>query len=234
MKFLIINADDFGYGRGVNRAIVELHDQGVVTSTSLMVNTPATAEAVALAATRPGLSLGLHVNFTNEAQRLVEFDDPAICRDELRRQFDRFVALIGRLPTHLDSHQHVHRRPRCQVSFLELAEEHRLPLRDRAPVTFKGGFYAQWEYGVSQPAKVSFDALTGIVATELHRGIYELSVHPGYHDATVEYVYHRDREWELATLSDPRVPTLLEDHGVELISYHHLPHAVGRLDGVSA
>lgn len=234
MKFLIINADDFGYGRGVNRAIVELHDRGVVTSASLMVNTPGTAEAVALAATRSGLSLGLHVNFTNEAQRLVEFDDPAICRDELRRQFDRFVELIGRLPTHLDSHQHVHRRPRCQVSFLELAEEHRLPLRDRAPVTFKGGFYAQWEYGVSQPGKVSFDALTGIVSTELHRGIYELSVHPGYHDATVEYVYHRDREWELATLSDPRVPTLLEEHGVELISYHRLPHAVGRLDGVSA
>ena len=40
MKFLIINADDFGYGCGVNRAITELHDQGVVTSAGLMVNTP--------------------------------------------------------------------------------------------------------------------------------------------------------------------------------------------------
>ncbi|HSL50718.1 MAG TPA: ChbG/HpnK family deacetylase [Candidatus Deferrimicrobiaceae bacterium] len=231
MKFLIINGDDFGYGPGVNRGIVELHDRGVLTSAGLMVNTPGTGEAVALAATRPRLSLGLHVNFTNEAQRLVEFDDPEVCRRELRRQFDRFVDLIGRLPTHLDSHQHVHRRPRCLPSFLELAEEHGLPLRDRAPVTFKGGFYAQWEYGVSQPEKVSFDALTSIVSTELGRGIYELAVHPGYHDVRVEYVYHRDREWELATLSDPRVLALLREHRVELISYHELERAVEELDG---
>lgn len=231
MKFLIINADDFGYGCGVNRAITELHDQGVVTSAGLMVNTPGTEEAVALASARPGLSLGLHVNFTNEAQRLVEFDDPEVCRRELRRQFDRFVALTGRPPTHLDSHQHVHRRPRCQPSFLELALEHGLPLRDRPPVTFKGGFYGQWEYGISQPAKVSFEALTSIVSTELSRGIYELAVHPGYLDAAADYVYHLDREWERETLSDPRLPALLREHGVELISYRQLEGAVARLDG---
>jgi len=234
MRFLIINADDFGYGCGVNRAIVELHDQGVVTSAGLMVNTPATVEAVALAAARPRLSLGLHVNFTNEAQRLVEFDDPEVCRRELRRQFDHFVALTGRPPTHLDSHQHVHRRPRCQPSFLELALERGLPLRDRPPVTFKGGFYSQWEYGVSQPAKVSFEALTSIVSTELHRGIYELTVHPAYHDEAADYVYQRDREWERETLSDPRLPALLRDHGVELISYHQIEGAVARLNGGAA
>jgi predicted glycoside hydrolase/deacetylase ChbG (UPF0249 family) len=234
MKFLIINADDFGYGRGVTRAIAELHDLGVVTSTSLMVNTPSTTDAVALAAARPGLSLGLHVNFTNEAQRLVEFDDPEVCRRELHRQFDHFVALTGRPPTHLDSHQHVHRRPHCQPSFLELALEYGLPLRDRPPVTFKGGFYGQWEYGVSQQAKVSFEALTSIVSTELSHGIYELAVHPGYHDAAADYVYHRDREWERETLSDPRLPALLRDHGVELISYLDLERAVACLGGGAA
>lgn len=234
MKFLIINADDFGYGSGVNRAIALLHDQGVVTSAGLMVNTPGTEEAVALAATRPRLSLGLHVNFTNEAQRLVEFDDPEVCRRELRGQFDRFVALTGRPPTHLDSHQHVHRRPHCQPSFLELALECGLPLRDRPPVTFKGGFYGQWEYGVSQREKVSFEALTSIVSTELHGGIYELAVHPGYLDPAADYVYHQDREWELATLSDPRLPALLHDNGIELISYHQLGRAVACLEGSAA
>ncbi len=234
MKFLIINADDFGYGCGVNRAIAELHDQGVVTSAGLMVNTPGTDEAVAIAATRPRLSLGMHVNFTNEAQRLVEFDDPAVCRRELRRQFDRFVALTGRPPTHLDSHQHVHRRPQCKASFLELAEEYGLPLRDRAPVTFKGGFYGQWEYGISEQEKVSFEALTSIVSTELRRGIYELAVHPGYLDAAADYVYHRDREWERETLADPRLPGLLRDQAVELISYHELERAVARLGGGGA
>jgi predicted glycoside hydrolase/deacetylase ChbG (UPF0249 family) len=196
-----------------------------------MVNTPGTAEGVAMAAARPGLSLGLHVNFTNEAQRLIELDDPAVCRLELRRQFDRFVTLTGGPPTHLDSHQHVHRRPSCQPSFLDLAREYGLPLRDRAPVTFKGGFYGQWEYGVSEPEKVSFEALTSIVSTELHAGIYELAVHPGYHDPAADYVYHRDREWERATLADPRLPALLRDQGIELISYHELERTVASLQG---
>ena len=234
MKFLIINADDCGYGSGVTRAIAELHDQGVVTSASLMVNTPSTAEGVAMAMARPRLSLGLHVNFTNEGQRLVDFDDPEVCRRELRRQFDLFVALTGGLPTHLDSHQHVHRRPGCRASFLELALEHGLPLRDRAPVTYKGEFYGQWEHGVSQREKVSFDALSNIVSTELRHGIYELAVHPGYHDAAADYVYHQDREWERATLSDPRLPALLRDQAVGLISYHELKRAVACLDGGAA
>lgn len=231
MKFLIINADDFGYGDGVNRAIAELHDRGVVTSASLMVNTPGTTAAAALAATRPRLSLGLHVNFTNEAELPVEFDDPEVGRRELRRQFDCFVALTGRLPTHLDSQHHVHRHRACQPSFLELAEEHGLPLRDRQPVTFKGGFYGQWQHGVSEPAKVSFQALTQIVSTELTHGIYELAVHPGYYDEAAEYVYHRDRQWELETLSDPRLLGLLAGLDVRLISYHQLGHAVALLDG---
>ena len=141
VKFVIISAEDLGYGDGINRAVAVLHDLGRVTSASLMVNTTGTAQAVAIAAARPRLSLGLHVNFTNEDDRLVEFDDPAVCRRELRRQFDHFVTLTGRRPTHLNSHHHVHRRPACRPSFQELADEHNLPLRDRPPVVFKGGFY---------------------------------------------------------------------------------------------
>jgi chitin disaccharide deacetylase len=231
VKFLIVNADDFGYGAAINRGIVEAIDRGIVTSAGLMVNTPGTAEAVGLAEERPHVSLGLHVNFTNEAQRLVEFDDPDVCRTELRRQFDRFVELVGRLPTHVDAHQHVHRRRPCQPSFRELAEEHGLPLRDQPPVTFKGGFYAQWEYGVSDPSKVSLAALTRILKNELVRGIYELAVHPGYADTSVRYVYDGDRELELATLTDPAARAFLDEEGIRLISYHQLRESVAALDG---
>lgn len=229
MRFLIVNADDFGYGPAINRGIAEAHDRGVLTSASLMVNTPGTDEAVRMAAVRPALSLGLHVNVTNEAQRLVEFDEPETCRAELRRQFERFVALVGRKPTHLDSHQHVHRRRPCLPRFLELARAEGLPLRDQPPVTFKGGFYAQWEYGVSNATKVSYDALHGILSRELKDGIYELAVHPGFHDPEVEYTYHRDRELELQTLCDPRVRGLIVDLGIRPISYHQLGAAVAQL-----
>jgi predicted glycoside hydrolase/deacetylase ChbG (UPF0249 family) len=229
VKVLIVNADDFGYGAGVNRGILAAHDRGVVTSAGLMVNAPGTQEAVRMAADRPALSLGLHVNFTNEAQRLVEFDDPVVCRAELRRQFDRFVELTGRLPTHLDSHQHVHRRRPCLPSFRELAAQHGLPLRDEPPVTFKGGFYAQLEYGISLPERVSLAALDRLLRDELTHGVYELACHPGYYDPAASYVYHEDRARELATLCDPLVRALLAELDVRLISYHGLSAATAAL-----
>ncbi|MBZ5682951.1 MAG: ChbG/HpnK family deacetylase [Acidobacteriia bacterium] len=61
MRRLIINADDFGFTRGVNRAIVEAHADGVVTSATLMANGPAFSETVQLANTVPNLSIGCHV-----------------------------------------------------------------------------------------------------------------------------------------------------------------------------
>ncbi|MGA8762652.1 MAG: ChbG/HpnK family deacetylase [Candidatus Sulfotelmatobacter sp.] len=61
MRRLIVNADDFGFTSGVNRAIVEAHARGVVTSSSLMANGRAFAEAAQLARTVPNLSVGCHV-----------------------------------------------------------------------------------------------------------------------------------------------------------------------------
>jgi chitin disaccharide deacetylase len=229
MKLVVFNADDFGYSRGINRGIAEAYERGVVTSTSLMVNTPATGEAVALARDLPNLSIGLHVNFTNEAERLVDFYDPRVARAELRRQFDSFVDLMGRLPTHLDSHQHVHRTRECRPAFEELADEHGLHLRDAPPVTYKGGFYGQWEYGVSDPEKVGFEALERILRQEIDGGLYEMCVHPGHVDTEFRSVYHADRERELATLTDPRVRSVLEEQGIRLFGYRDLAAVLAEL-----
>lgn len=224
-RYVIFNADDFGYGHGINRGIVEAHDAGVVTAATLVVNGRAAEEAARLARVRPGLSVGLHVNFTNEAQRLVDLEDRDACRAELRAQYARFLDLVGRKPTHLDSHQHVHRHHMRRGLFEELADEHALPLRDRPPVVFKGGFYGQWTYGVFEPEKVSFEALERILRNEIGEGIYEMSCHPGYHDPTLEAVYHDEREHELRTLTDPRLRPLLEELGIALVSYLELARA---------
>jgi hopanoid biosynthesis associated protein HpnK len=61
VRRLLINADDFGLTSGVNRAIVEAHTQGVVTSATLMANGPAFEDAVRLAQSAPRLSVGCHV-----------------------------------------------------------------------------------------------------------------------------------------------------------------------------
>jgi hypothetical protein len=84
-------------------------------------------------------------------------------------------------------------------------------------------------YKVPDPSRVSFDALATILSTELTEGIYELGVHPGYHDPAADYVYHRDREWELETLGDPRLPGLLDELGVRLISFHQVGEALAQI-----
>jgi len=61
VRRLIVNADDFGYTSGVNRAIVEAHTNGVVTSSTLMANGAAFAEAVAMAKVARHLSVGCHI-----------------------------------------------------------------------------------------------------------------------------------------------------------------------------
>lgn len=234
MKFVIFNADDFGYGAAVNRGILEAHDEGVVTATTLVVNGAAVDEAVAISKQRPRLSVGLHVNFTNEAQRLFDFDDLELARRELRRQFDVFRELMGRSPAHLDSHQHVHREPRRRPLFQELARQHDVPLRDELPVVFKGGFYGQWEYGKGERDKVSVEALSWMLRSEIHHGgIYEVSCHPGYVDPGVSYVYHAEREWELATLCDPKIREVLAQEAIEVINYDQLKAAVQRLNAAA-
>jgi predicted glycoside hydrolase/deacetylase ChbG (UPF0249 family) len=234
MKFVIFNADDFGYGHAINRGIVEAHTRGVVTATTLVVNGAAVDEAVRMARDLPRLSVGLHVNFTNEAQRLFDFEDEGRVRDELGRQLELFVGLMKRPPAHLDSHQHVHRARERRPLFRALAQEHGIPLRDELPVVFKGGFYAQWEYGLGEPEKVSPGALSSMLRNEIHAGgIYEVSCHPGYFDPAVDYTYHREREWELETLCDPRIREALAAEGIELINYDGLAGALARLATVA-
>ena len=61
MSRLIVNADDFGLTSGVNRAIVELHHAGVLTSATLMARARATEEAIEMARATPTLGVGCHV-----------------------------------------------------------------------------------------------------------------------------------------------------------------------------
>jgi hopanoid biosynthesis associated protein HpnK len=61
VRRLIVNADDFGFTAGINRAIVEAHSHGIVTSSTLMANGRAFEDALRLAASVPRLSVGCHV-----------------------------------------------------------------------------------------------------------------------------------------------------------------------------
>lgn len=227
MQYLIVNGDDFGASRGINRGIVELYERGVLTSTSMMIAMPAAADAVRLARQAPGLGIGLHVTLTDEATvPLVDFDDGERCAQMIAAQVDVFCDRFGRLPTHLDSHQNVHRDQRLRPLFEAAAFRYSLPLREHSPVRYFSNFYGQWD-GDPHPEQISIGNLLRMLDFELRDGITELSCHPGYAEPAFASPYNHEREIELQTLSDPKLLEFLDARGVLLINFGDVPSVVG-------
>jgi predicted glycoside hydrolase/deacetylase ChbG (UPF0249 family) len=219
MKYCIVNADDFGASRGINRGIIEAHKFGILTSTSLMVNMLHCEAALKLSRNLPGLSIGIHLTLTDEeADPIINFNDPNACRIELQSQFHRFEELTDRLPTHIDSHHNIHRDMRILPLFLELSEQFGLPMREYSPVRYFPSFYGQWD-GETHLEQVSVENLIRILETEISEGITELSCHPGYVDPEFQTGYNVEREAELRTLCDPNVKGKVEDLEIRLINY---------------
>jgi len=235
-KYLIVNADDFGYTQGVNHGIIAAHEQGVVLSTSLMVDPPGAAEAATLARQYPQLGVGLHFVVTNKNGPPIDLFDVAAIEKELHRQYQRCCDLLGRLPTHLDSHHHVHLRRELKPFFVDWAAEHQLPLRSLGLVYYNEGFYGQWydEEWRPHPAPelISVDNLAQILRA-LPEGITELACHPGYVLPDLDSSYAAEREIELATLLDPRVLPLIDDLGITLTNFAALPNLTGGRDAVA-
>jgi chitin disaccharide deacetylase len=155
-KYLIVNADDYAMSPGVSRGILKAHAQGVVTSTTAMVNTADAPQSLSSAVSEaPALGLGLHVNLSFgrpvsspamipslvgadgcffSGTRLVDAlkrfrrDD---VRREVQAQFRRFIEVVDRPPDHLDSHQHLAGlQPDVFAIVLELADAAGIPIRD--------------------------------------------------------------------------------------------------------
>ena len=214
---IIFNADDFGASTGVNRGIVEAHRHGVLTSTSLMVTGTAVDAAVGLSRENPELAIGLHWDVIGEDERSFDLTDERAVREEFELQLDRFVTLLGRPPTHVDSHRHMHRR--IFELFRELVEPLGVPLREDGKVAFVGDFYAQWEWGVTELEHVSVEALCDLLREKATAGWTEFSCHPGYRSPDYRAMYLAEREAEVAALTDPRVRETIEELGLELCSY---------------
>jgi chitin disaccharide deacetylase len=220
-KRLIVNADDFGATAGINRAIADCHRAGTLSSASLMVLAPAAEQAAALARQLPELSVGLHW-VGDLPGAAVDTEDPAAVDAELRRQLALFEKLLGRPPTHLDSHHHLHMGDALMAIFKAAADRLGIPVRGDGTVRFIGGFYAQWEWRVTELEHVSVAALEGILRTEVGDGWTEISCHPGYLTAELQSVYAAEREAEVRTLTDPRIAQLFAELQIELASYADL------------
>jgi hopanoid biosynthesis associated protein HpnK len=134
---LIVNADDFGRSQSINRAVIQAHQRGILTTASLMVNGAAAEEAAALAREHPCLGVGLHLTLSNGTSTLPHSEIPDLvdtnqnfsddapragfryfankrCRtqieSEIAAQFDRFRA-TGLALDHVNGHLHFHLHP---------------------------------------------------------------------------------------------------------------------------
>jgi predicted glycoside hydrolase/deacetylase ChbG (UPF0249 family) len=227
-RHLIVNADDFGFSPGVNRGIAESHERGIVSSASLMVRWPAAAEAAGYALAHPKLSVGLHLDLGEWALRdgawvplyeVTSLDDAAAVRAEAARQLDLFRRLIGRDPSHLDSHQHVHRGEPTRSVMGAMAAELGAPLRHVGTrVQYCGAFYGQTHRGEPYSQGIGIDALLGILAA-LAPGLTELACHPGAPDDVGDTPYRSERSLERETLCDPRARAEIERLGIRLCSF---------------
>jgi predicted glycoside hydrolase/deacetylase ChbG (UPF0249 family) len=151
VRKLIINADDFGLTAGVNRAIVETHSAGVVSSATLMANAPGFEDAVSLARSTPTLSVGCHVVLvdgtpvsppeTVDTLLAIRSEEPGkfysslsafaaramlggFDRDQLVAEITaqiRKIQSAGLQVTHLDTHKHAHIFPEILAALLRAA-----------------------------------------------------------------------------------------------------------------
>ena len=169
MKQLIVNADDFGLHPLINEGIIKGHQEGFITSTSLMPSAPCWQEAVRLAKENPRLGIGVHLTLVGGVPSVLPkekvsslLDDDGLflpdyvafakryysgavkrseLEAELRAQLERALS-CGVNITHIDSHQHTHVLPGINSLVLKLSNEYNI-IRVRIPkegYLFTGGF----------------------------------------------------------------------------------------------
>lgn len=225
-RCLIVNADDFGRSPEVNAGIVLAHEDGIVTSASLMVRWPAAVDAAAYAREHPSLAVGLHLDLGEWRYRdgawtaeyvVVPTGDPEAVEAEVRSQLEACRRLLGREPTHIDSHQHVHVNEATVGDVASrVASELSVPLRQRDPrVRHCGSFYGQSARGQPFPEAIAPERLVGLIE-DLEEGITELACHPGHGGPGG---YDHERRLEVEALCDPRVREAIERSGVVLRSF---------------
>lgn len=139
-KYLIFNADDFGFTPDVNAGIVHCHRNGILRSTTLMANGDAFDDAVRLAHETPSLDIGCHLVLIQGRSLVTGEELPANWKQflaamasrrldpyrELRAQMEKIVA-AGLGPSHLDTHKHTHVVPQVLSAVIRLAHEFDVP-----------------------------------------------------------------------------------------------------------
>ncbi|MFC5711391.1 chitin disaccharide deacetylase [Thalassorhabdus alkalitolerans] len=227
MTTLIINADDFGLTRGVNDGIIKAHTDGIVNSTTLLVNMPGTKDAVRKMKDYPDLGVGIHLTLSCGSP--VRSDVPSLVNEEgsfkltktyrevdpkeinvsdvekeWRAQLQTFLS-FGIYPTHIDSHHHIHGWDPLYPVIHKLSKEYSLPVRNVFQNTKSQGIQLHTaifrdDFYKNGTGLKYFHKLQKEVSTE---EVVEVMVHPGFIDDDLRnissFLERREKELELLT-----------------------------------
>ena len=249
---LIINADDFGYDPGVNQGIVHAFQEGIVTSTTLMVNQPYSQDAAELAVQHPELGVGLHVNLTRGKPISAVKEIPGLLSEAgvfrepdgfYRQKVDRYEVEkeitaqleksldLGLCLTHMDAHHHLQYHPVVLEVLVELAKKHRLPLRhvdEKTCSHFRREGIPTPDFFVSNffGEEATLEHLAAIL-TELNTkspdSTVEIMCHPGFLNGfNTESSYKGPRQRELEILCSEEIKGLIRRLNIQLINFRDL------------
>lgn len=238
-KYLIVNADDFGWSQEVNEGILKAHCEGIVTSVSLMTTMPGFEDALQKIKENPNLDVGIHLDATRGAARQ-SFDH------QIQQVLNRGVRI-----SHLDTEKHIHCLPSIFEIVLELAEKYRIRairfpwerLRLSSlgnPIQFLKVFFMSlfakknkrllgkssvkspdFLLGIALSKRFSLETLQKELQT-LPEGVTELSCHPGLTPKNPSAYIDAYREKELEVLTHPDLRNYLYAKGFQLIRFADL------------
>lgn len=211
MQRLIVNADDYNLTRGVCRGILKAHDEGIVTSTTVLINLPLDEWALRELKKRPNLGAGVHLNVTlgkplsraSELRSLVQPDgrfrrpldyfkklplEKEVAK-EYEAQVQLFVKCLGTKPDHLDTHHHLHDHPLFFRAVAGVARRWKIPVRrsrifqlDPYRDEVDGLKTTEYLFGNLEARFIwRKDSFWGVVEN-LQEGTSEIGCHPAYCD----------------------------------------------------
>lgn len=217
MRRLIINADDCNLTPGVTRGILKSHDEGILTSTTFLINLPVDDKTVRELKKRPNLGVGIHLNITLGRPVTAAWKIPSLLKtggifnrpldylkklpslkevvSEYTAQIRQFEKYFHKLPDHLDTHHHLHDHPLFFKALAQAAHRYKIPVR-RSKIFHMEAYQREtknlkttdWLFGnLEAHSYWELNSFLG-VALNLPEGTSEIGCHPGYCDQNLRQI----------------------------------------------
>ena len=243
-RFLIINADDLGISPEVNRGIFMAYEKGGITDSSFLIKGPYVHQALEMIKKEPSFQVGIHIDLDPllgwespgierlPRQKLLEMMNEPDFIKKIKQEIDtQMTAFLdaGLIPSHIDTHHHVHGFTPIFESLVEAMSRHNIrairfskkgySLLGREEISITAA-HAQWMEDALREKKIIhpdhlIDPLFPFSLKEIPQGVSELMVHP-----SMGGDQWRQRDFEM--LRDPLFLSTVKDQGIQLIGFAEL------------